>query len=483
MDVERPDEGRRGAWSTGYPAGAGYWVTAAPGRIYLTSEDQGVAVRLWTVGGRPAYAMAWETGYEHGGFGRIVTPAVATNEYLFTWNPVLERGPHCPDPRLEVQAYDAATGRPLAKLKPALVQAVTHAIHPVVAGPYLFCQDAGGGTHGGSPYGQVVVATADAELQLVARNRIDLGTAAPPVFAGDRMFLRGPAGLVCIAVTTPEGKAYQARRLAETLLEELGPPPEAATPRRIAPMKDGPPGGDRPDDELLDGRAPEFWLGAGPLPAEGADEAALAALRPRAGSEVTVAGRTVAFRPLSRQFACNEPPRYRREFSLQGTGDIVPTFSTKVDPRCVSGPSQGMGLLYTVLDNRRDRVVVPVPAAPGITEWLSGERLRPDEPLHLGPGLYPLLVRVGPGYYEGRDRAAIPPWAAKSPPAEGQAKPPEPDYRLAPALKEVPHPQVRMDRWLRRAEARRDRLEAVLRDLPGTSEARTAETCLARLKR
>ncbi len=669
MDVERPDGGRRGAWSTGYPAGTGYWVTTAPGRVYLTTEDHGVAVRLWTVGGKPACAMSWETGYEHGGFGRIVTPAVATRDHVFTWNPVLERGPHCPDARLELQAYEARTGRPLAKLKPALVGAVTHAIQPVVAGRYVFCQDAGGGSHGGRPFGQIAVATADADLQLVCRNRIDLGTTTPPVFAGERMLLRGPKGLVCVAATTDEGRSYQARRLAETLLAEIGRRPAAADARNVEPMKDVGPSGALPVGELIDGQATQYWLGAGPMPPEAVDEAAaatLAATEVRAGTELSVGGRTVRFEPLGRDFAYNEPPLYRRESTLQGTGDIVPVFSTKVDPTCVSGLERGAGLLYSVLDNRRDRVVVSGLDSPGLAQWLGGERLRADSPVHLSPGLYPYLLRIGPGYYATEEREVVPPvavvaaleagalertawpetwkvygpmppdsppirdadlkrppkklkvgprtytacevpaedgtvyltsliglvpgaepdvanaprtvkigtpnlayaWATVEVPAEGtlyvtagadwfmrwyvdgepvydtmergngsaptdvkahpfavrvapgehvlcvvvkpgskgwsftsvggfaakwtdalaahrvepKAKAPERDVRLSPALKEVPHPPTRLARWLGRVEARRERLEAVVRDLPGTDEARIARGWLDQLE-
>jgi hypothetical protein len=307
--------------------------------------------------------------------------------------PVLERGPHCPEARVELHVQDAATGRPLALLKPALESAVAHDVTPVVAGGYVFCLDSGGGTHGGhQTHGQVAIATANDRPLLVARNLIDLGTRASPVFAGGRMYLRSPQALTCIAVTTPEGKRSQAERLASTLLATLGAAPTAAEPREIMPVKGNVPN-HAPIGKLLDGRATDLWLGCGPSP-----------------TELDIKNLTSSFKPLSREYAFNDPPFYRRTYELQGTGDIVPVFSTRVDPRCVSS-KDGVGVLFTVLDNTRDRIVVPTLKANGITQSLCDQELKPDEPVHLRPGLYPYLVRVEPDYYKVEVREQIPPVA------------------------------------------------------------------------
>jgi hypothetical protein len=65
--------------------------------------------------------------------------------------------------------------------------------------------------------------------------------------------------------------------------------------------------------------------------------------------------------------------------------------------------------LYTVLDNTRERVVVPAIRRDGITQWLGGRRLAPGEPLRLAPGLYPYLVRVEPASYRFEPREVPPP--------------------------------------------------------------------------
>ena len=45
--------------------------------------------------------------------------------------------------------------------------------------------------------------------------------------------------------------------------------------------------------------------------------------------------------------AYSAPPRYVRQYSLQGTGDVVPFFNVFLDPRGASGPDSA-GLFYTV---------------------------------------------------------------------------------------------------------------------------------------
>jgi len=376
--------------------------------LFVTTQAQGLAFRVRRrPDGRESYARLWESNYEHGGFGTLAAPSVATERFLFSAMPVLERGPHCPDARVELHAQDAATGRPLARLKPAIENAVAHDVAPVVAGGYVFCLDSGGGTHGGhQTHGQVAIATADEKLLLVARNLIELGTRVSPVFAGERMYLRSPQALTCIAVTTPEGRRHQAERLAKTLVASLGPPPTTAAPREVEPKKLPPPHG-WPVSKLRDGRAPELWLAAGPLPPDG--DAPLR-LSMEEGGLLKLGGVSDKLRPLSREHAFNDPPLYRRTYELQGTGDIVPSFSTRIDPRGFSSAA-GLGIAVTILDNPRDRVVVPTFDHPAVMQGGGKQALKRGEPLHLKPGLYFFMVAVHPSYYKAEQKEEIPPVA------------------------------------------------------------------------
>jgi hypothetical protein len=243
-----------------------------------------------------------------------------------------------------------------------------------------------------------------------------------------------------------------------------------------------------PVGRFTPGRATENWLSAGPLPPAGlGDEKVLAALRPQTGAEVTLGGRKVRFQPVGRKHAYSEPPLYRRQSALQGTGDIVPFFSTWVDPNCCSGP-EASGLLYTVLDNNHDRVVLPGLVAPGVAIWLGGQKLQADQALRLRPGLYPMLVRVEPAYYKAVSEQLVPIATTKAqlapiattnaagPTADG--KKPVPQFRFAPTLTEVPHPPTLRALYLKRIAERADRLKAVIRDLPGSDAAKTAAELL-----
>lgn len=406
MDVKWPgpsdDDYQKGGQIIGGRVGRAFGISRNGDTLFMTTQAQSAAVRLWTQpDGRLAFADMWESNYEHGGFPSFYAPSVATDRHVFTFMPVLERGPHCPDSRMELHCHDARTGRTLRILKPALENAVQGSTQLTIAGGYLFALDPGGGSHGGNPtHGQIAIATADEKLQLIARNTIDLGTRVPPVFAGKRMFLRTPKGLVCVAVTTPEGLAYQNQQLATTLLRAVGADPRSASPRRIAPVEVAVTA-DTPVGVLEDGRATQYWVG-GKLP----DAAATLVFDSRG----MLAAGQAALAPLSRQHAFNDPPLYRREYILQGTGDIVPTFSTRVDPRAVSDDATA-GVLQTVLDVPRDCIVIPTLKAGGVRQYLAGQELKADEPLHLSAGLYPLVVRVDPGYYKRQEKEIIPPVA------------------------------------------------------------------------
>jgi len=382
-----------------------YRIYAGAGMLYLTSEARHLAMRLWTRDGKLGWAQAWESNYGSSGFGNVPAPGMATDRYLFTWHSSLAHTPHSPDPRAEVNVQDARDGRWIARRKPVMDDLYSYGAlnlsMPVVAGNYLFLL----GGRSDNSRNRMAVVSADDRLRLVARQDVEPGTTKPPVFAGDRMFLRSPQSLLCVAATTPEGRQYQKEELARTMLREIGREPRPAIPLEIAGLDrvdaipPGPPG------KLLNERPTEFWIGAGPFPAGIlGDAAALAALRPVTGAVFF----SKSFAPLSREFAYNEPPAYIRTSELQGTGDITPRFNSRVNPQCVSGPT-GAGLLYTVLDNVRDRVVLPVLARKGIAQWLGGQALEPGVPLHLAPGLYPYLVRVDPEFYQPEEQEILPP--------------------------------------------------------------------------
>lgn len=414
LDCEMQLTGKDGAAVRDGIAGP-YRMSAVDGRFILTSQTRHLAARLWERGGRLGSAQAWESNYGNSGFGNVGAPGVCTDAYLFTWHSSLAHTPHCPDPRAEVNVQDARDGRWIARLKPVLTDLYSYGplnlSTPVVAGGSLFLL----GGRADNSRNQIAIVSADDKIRLLARQDVEPGTTQPPVFSGERMFLRSPKSLLCVSAATPEGRRYERETLARTVLRVIGREPRVGKPREVAALERAAPAGEAPVGKFTSDRPSACWLGAGPFaPGSLGDAPALAALRPEAGG--AFAGKT--FAPLARAFAYNEPPAYLRTSELQGTGDITPRFITRVDPRCVSGP-QGEGLLYTIIDNTRDRVVLPLLKGRGLSQWLGGVELNADEAVHLAPGLYPYLVKVAPEFYRAEEQEILAPVAVTNALARG----------------------------------------------------------------
>jgi hypothetical protein len=189
----------------------------------------------------------------------------------------------------------------------------------------------------------------------------------------------------------------------------VGAAPVAAKAPRVEPLGRVLPDVNMPVTVFQDGLAPTCWLAAGPLaPGQVPNDAALASLRPRLGDPVSDQPGAPRFRALSREHAYRDPPRYRRQSELQGTGDIVPVFSAHLDPSAAAGP-EGTGLFYAVLDSRRERVVAPRLGGEGLALWLSGLRTQTNHPVRLGPGLHGVLVRVDPEHFAEKAVESIAP--------------------------------------------------------------------------
>jgi hypothetical protein len=147
---------------------------------------------------------------------------------------------------------------------------------------------------------------------------------------------------------------------------------------------------------------PEYWLAAGPFPGSETPDDGIAALRPRIGADATLNGKTLKFAALPARLAGSVPPSFSRKSELQGTGDTMPDFDALVDPTCCSG-KDASGLLYTVIDNPVERVVKPAyyeDRMRGITVWIGDYKIRRDEAVRLLPGLYPVMIRIDPSFYD-----------------------------------------------------------------------------------
>ena len=118
---------------------------------------------------------------------------------------------------------------------------------------------------------------------VVARNVIDR-TYGAPIIDGDRIYMRGYFGVYCIGYTGDAGRAYEARTVADTLLDEVNrgvPPAASAAPLAVKPAVSGSlapppagPGHERPGNPLMNGAAPTVWAFAGPFALGSGDKVA-----------------------------------------------------------------------------------------------------------------------------------------------------------------------------------------------------------------
>ena len=318
---------------------------------------------------------------------------------------------HCPGhsnaAKREVYVYDRLTGSPVVRIKPALDRAQADYTPSPTAGPYLFVHDSGGGASGGLPdAGQIGVVALDVDRpHVLCRSLIPLG-AGPPAFDGNRMFLSHGTRVWCVSASTPAGRKYEQKRIATTLLNEIMPAPgkkaelAAPKPRKQLPAFDG-----APCDPLEDRQGTEHWLLAGPFPPpEAAGDPAvgekLASLRPRLGTKLEIGGVTKAFKALPRD-AMEVADSWGHSYYLCGLGGTTTNPYRRIDMlRCTEGIPDRCGVLYTLIDNSRDReVAVDIPRN-GLDVWLGGLEVRAGQRLHLARGVYPLLVRVRPECFE-----------------------------------------------------------------------------------
>ncbi|MGD0897038.1 MAG: PQQ-binding-like beta-propeller repeat protein [Thermoguttaceae bacterium] len=394
-------------------------------RLFVCSQTGIDALQFWPgPDGRLAYGMRWMVNLMVSGFFGFPAAAVCDGERLHVWHALLSHGPHCPDPFVELYAYDAQTGAVVDRLA-RIHLGRPHAgmgprIAPALAQGRLYLLESGGGDAGD---GTVSVVGAGPNLKSLANNAVDRGTSSL-VVAGDRLVLRSEKGLFAV-VLGGDGRRWQAETVARTLLRHVGPPPLATAIPRPKPITDLMPDINTPVTVFLNGLSPTCWIGAGPFaPGELPGDEVLAALRPRVGDALRSGGSGPKFQPLTRAHAYRDPPRYKRQHELQGTGDIVPVFSAHLDPSALAGPN-GSALFYALIDAQRDRLVLPRLKGRGLTLWVSGHKAAADHPLYLSPGLHPVLLRVDPEHFlaGAREDDAVPPVDVDKALAAGKLKP------------------------------------------------------------
>lgn len=264
----------------------------------------------------------------------------------------------------------------------------------VVAGDHVFI-----GEHGSVFHGPVARGAICAVVQrkwnglLVGKSLVEKSWTGPPVFEGDRIYIRTDPSVVCIGYTGREGRAYEAEVNARYMLGDLeAQRPEETPPVDIAPLRPEVPANAPPFMNFISYPMERF----GYFSIARADEVlkalgGLTALpdrsRPDANS-IDVGGETI-----TRVFEGNCGMYGRAALAENQHFRDVPT---------------GKGAYFrAVLANDRERVVRVWAAQEPPDIWIAGQRVPEGTRVRLKRGMYTLLARayhteewpVAPGFY------------------------------------------------------------------------------------
>lgn len=363
---------------------------------------------------------------------------------------------HYPVPRTQLEVYDLETGRRVARQRAMLYEATDPTVRPAIAGKYLYVADGGmpvGGFGGTGDFGQIAVLelrppdTVDHHERTaqhtgvwglatpVARNKAPQMRAAP-VFAGDRLFLRGVNQMVCIAATTPEGKRYELEQMAQTSVKELiGKAPEVQQTVHLE-AEAAPPAHDGVPLSILGaGRGASGWLVLGPLPLDSAAEDAVLAASPAPGVEVAVDEKAYAFRAVE--------PRH----NPGGQADTV---------AALEGQRNGDAYFFTYLESRQAQRLRYDPQSIVQQAWVAGQPIAKGDEIDFELGYYPMVVKVRLN--------KLPPFV-KSP-------------KLGVWFARPKQTHDTPEAWADRVGVLSDRLEQIRAELPRTGYARAATLSL-----
>ncbi|MGD0898222.1 MAG: PQQ-binding-like beta-propeller repeat protein, partial [Thermoguttaceae bacterium] len=381
-------------------------IYLADGMIHFTGYSYKYAGRFFLdADGQLGCRFAWHNFYATKDF-HSAAPAVGVGRWFLTTSQVQEDRPgHSPVALREMNIFDRRTGEPVGRIKPLCADVPRVFTPPLAAGSYVFVQVAG--TSDGP--GQMVVVDASGWPTVIARNALPRKISGQPVFEGTRMFLRTADELICIAVTTPEGRRFQDERIAATLMEYVGAVPRVDRLTGASPLAEIPVSARLPLSDLSDGRTLPHWLVAGPLPpkVEPQDVEQLAGLKPETGATVTLGGVTKPFAPLAQQWVKVSVTRYSYHL-FEGLGMGLADMRRSIDVAGFLQDNKDQSLvLFSVAVNSRPRLVTLAAPAKGVDLWLAGQKVKPMSPLHLAAGAYPLMVLVRPEFLAGGEPLTI----------------------------------------------------------------------------
>lgn len=263
-----------------------------------------------------------------------------------------------------------------------------------VAGDYVFIGEHGSVFHGPVARGAICgVMQRKPDGLLLGKSLVEKAWTAPPVFDGDKIYIRTDPSIVCIGHTGNEGRAYEADVNARHMLGDLETQPPADTPPiDIAPSGTAAPNHASPYATFLSFPMEVYgYFSLANADAVLTKIGGLAALpdRTKPGSNTwEVAGETITRQHIPN---CGMYGRAALEGNLHFR-DI---------------PTGKAAYFRAYLNNDRERIVrVWAPHEPPDI-WIAGQNVAEGTRVRLRPGVYTLVARVhhteawpvAPGFY------------------------------------------------------------------------------------
>ncbi len=302
------------------------------------------------------------------------------------------------------------------------------------------------------------------EGDLLALNAVERSYSAP-VMDNNRLYMRGYQGVWCVDYSGVDGRVYEARHVAETLLDQIA----ARRPKASAPLDGGPAGfgapsrGRRNDIRTFmnDGMAPSIWYLAGPLSAGGARALQKEYLEKERWSEDAnqAAGSGWELTRLNKKnfpgvnahnwIVCND------SYTL-----IDRQRQRVVDFLRVVTPEAGETYyLYAEYRNDADRTVLFELGIPGAKAWVNNIQRSEGDRINIKEGTVVLLIELNFDKAPDLDTA----------------------FEIAPRFWYSDDPAAAEKEWLRFVTRHRSRFEQAVKLAPASIEGRRSAAVLSQI--
>jgi len=250
---------------------------------------------------------------------------------------------------------------------------------------------------GNKPPMWAAVLTNDRDPLVLARNVIER-TFGGPVFEGERMYIRGYRSAACVGYTGDDGRRYEARITAKTLLDEIAAEPPPCGPDTIRPKQRFDEVAKSLNCRVEHNRAPHIWTYWGDFPVDAREKVVKAmggyGARHKVGDTVKVAGVERKLWVLSTKgFPSTNAPPWEVDPAnyslLNEQRRIIPLDRVLIDKvPCVA-------YLYTELTCEKARTMSFEQKTPGVRVWIGGVPVNDGDRIAFpGEGAYPMVVEV-----------------------------------------------------------------------------------------